>query len=197
MDLAQLRQVVRNELSCNPSGLIDTMGEKSKSTMTDIPAVMDELTLLNSVVNDLETKQIAHPEAAPKHEKWICILPHELGADKIICSLPIPPHQLSMHSFWLTEKVPKVIQERPTQMIMMYEYKNSVLFPEWFILLFWGEQDDFCLPILTHYSMLEQELGEWNETALHRSATYGLKLDDLIHKFGQVTAELNEQLQIK
>ena len=102
-----------------------------------------------------------------------------------------------MHSFWLTENVPKVIQERPTQMIMMYEYKNSVLFPEWFILLFWGEQDDFCLPILTHYSMLEQELGEWNETALHRSATYGLKLDDLIHKFGQVTAELNEQLQIK
>ena len=63
MDLAQLRQVVRNELSCNPSGLIATMGEKSKSTMTDIPAVMDELTLLNSVVNDLETKQIAHPEA--------------------------------------------------------------------------------------------------------------------------------------
>ena len=45
--------------------------------------------------------------------------------------------------------------------------------------------------------MPEQELGEWNETALHRSATYGLKLDDLIHKFGQVTAELNEQLQIK
>ena len=74
----------------------------------------------------------------------------------------------------------------------MYEYKDQVLFPEWFVLLFWGELDDFCLPVLTHYSILEQDIGDWNETALYRSEVYGINLNELLTRFKSVDAELKQ-----
>ena len=197
MDVNQLHQIVRHELSCTPPSLIATMGQMAPSTMTDIPAVMDELTLLNSVLLNPQTKTLSLPCLANKTDTWISFLPPEANGQKAICSIPIPAHELALHSFWLTEKVPEAIQNRSTRLVLMYEFKNQILFPEWFILLFWGEQEDFCLPILTHYSILEQDVGDWNETALHRAGTYGLKLEELIAKFQAVNVELNEKFQRK
>ena len=39
--------------------------------------------------------------------------------------------------------------------------------------------------MLTHYSMLEKEIGEWNLTALYRAASYGLNVDEEIERFEQ------------
>ena len=106
------------------------------------------------------------------------------GTQKIVLSVPIPPNQLSMHAFWLTDRVPKAIQNHESNLILMYEVRDGTIWPEWFVLLYWGTQYH-CLPVLTHYSMLEKEIGEWNLTALYRAASYGLNVDEEIGRFVQ------------
>ena len=51
-------------------------------------------------------------------------------------------------------------------------------------LFYWGKQYN-CLPVLTLYSILEKEIGEWNLTALYRAASYGLNVVAEIERFEQ------------
>ena len=91
---------------------------------------------------------------------------------------------MTIDTFWLTDRVPKAIQNYESNLILMYEVRDGTIWPEWFVLLYWGTQCH-CLPVLTHYSMLEKEIGEWNLTALYRAASYGLNVDEEIERFEQ------------
>ena len=192
MELADLQKILSHELSSKEPGLIAVMGQKSPSFMKDIPAVMDEFTILDMLANDSNTALLDHLDLGEQDRNWLVLPKIQDTSQKIVCCLQVPANELNIHSFWLTDRVPKAIQGKPTKLVLMYEYKDQVLFPEWFVLLFWGELDDFCLPVLTHYSMLEQDIGDWNETALYRSEAYGINLNELLARFKSVDAELKQ-----
>ena len=178
-----LKLLLAKELQMEVGSLICQMGKETPAIQRDIPAVMDELTLLYTALLDQNLEYLEDVDLRREGKFWIS---NEFGdgTRKFVLSLPIPPNQLSMHAFWLTDRVPKAIQNHESNLILMYEVKDGTIWPEWFVLLYWGKQYH-CLPVLTHYSMLEKEIGEWNLTALYRAASYGLNVDEEIKRFEQ------------
>lgn len=179
-----LKSLLEKELKMEDGSLICQMGREIPSIQRDIPAVMDELTLLYTT---LLNQDFVHPQKIDlRHERyfWIYEKAEADGTQKIVLSVPIAPNQLTMHAFWLTDRVPKAIQGHESNLILMYEVKEGTIWPEWFVLLYWGKQYH-CLPVLTHYSILEKEIGEWNLTALYRAASYGLNVVAEIERFEQ------------
>ena len=179
-----LKSLLEKELKMEEGSLICQMGREIPSIQRDIPAVMDELTLLYTT---LLNQDFVHPHKIDlRHERysWIYEKAEADGTQKIVMSVPIAPNQLTMHAFWLTDRVPKAIQGHQSNLILMYEVKEGTIWPEWFVLLYWGKQYH-CLPVLTHYSILEKEIGEWNLTALYRAASYGLNVVAEIERFEQ------------
>ena len=178
-----LKSLLAKELNMENGSLICQMGRESPAIQRDIPAVMDEFTLLYSALLDQNLVYLDNVDLKHEDKFWI-VNEFGDGTQKIVLSLPIPPNQLSMHAFWLTDRVPKAIQNHESNLILMYEVKDGTIWPEWFALLYWGKQSH-CLPVLTHYSILEKEIGEWNLTALYRSASYGLNVVAEIERFEQ------------
>ena len=178
-----LKSLLAKELQMEEGSLICQMGKETPAIQRDIPAVMDELTLLYTALLDQNLEYLEDVDLRREGKFWIS---NEFGdgTRKFVLSLPIPPNQLSMHAFWLTDRVPKAIQNHESNLILMYEVRDGTIWPEWFVLLYWGKQYH-CLPVLTHYSMLEKEIGEWNLTALYRAASYGLNVDEEIKRFEQ------------
>ena len=178
-----LELLLAKELHMEVGSLICQMGRESPAIQRDIPAVMDEFTLLYSALLDQNLVYLDNVDLKHEDKFWI-VNEFGDGTQKIVLSLPIPPNQLSMHAFWLTDRVPKAIQNHESNLILMYEVKEGTIWPEWFVLLYWGKQYH-CLPVLTHYSILEKEIGEWNLTALYRAASYGLNVVAEIERFEQ------------
>ena len=179
-----LKSLLAKELNMENGSLICQMGQESLAIQRDIPAVMDELTLLYSALLDQDIVHLHKIDLRHERYSWIYEKAEADGTQKIVLSVPIPPNQLAMHAFWLTDRVPKAIQNHESNLILMYEVRDGTIWPEWFVLLYWGTQYH-CLPVLTHYSMLEKEIGEWNLTALYRAASYGLNVDEEIGRFVQ------------
>ena len=179
-----LKSVLAKELNMEAGSLICQMGQESLAIQRDIPAVMDELTLLYSALLDQDIVHLHKIDLRHERYSWIYEKADEDGTQKVVLSVPIAPNQLTMHAFWLTDRVPKAIQGHESNLILMYEVKEGTIWPEWFVLLYWGKQYH-CLPVLTHYSILEKEIGEWNLTALYRAASYGLNVVAEIERFEQ------------
>lgn len=182
MNKAELKSILNIELAMGQDSLIAMMGEMTASIQKDIPAVMDELSLLNDVLSMDNILELSEPDTLKQDMPWICIK-ENVESFVVTISKPVPANELNLQSYWLTNKVPKAIQTYPTNLVLMFEVKNGHIYPEWFLLLFWGKVESHCLPVLTHYSMLEQEIGEWNLTALHRAIFYGFHLDALRTSF--------------
>ena len=179
-----LKSVLAKELNMEAGSLICQMGQESLAIQRDIPAVMDELTLLYSALLDQDIVHLHKIDLRHEKYSWIYEKADADGTQKVVLSVPIAPNQLAMHAFWLTDRVPKAIQGHESNLILMYEVKDGTIWPEWFVLLYWGKQYH-CLPVLTHYSILEKEIGEWNLTALYRAASYGLNVVAEIERFEQ------------
>ena len=179
-----LKSLLAKELNMENGSLICQMGQESLAIQRDIPAVMDELTLLYSALLDQDIVHLHKIDLRHERYSWIYEKADEDGTQKVVLSVPIAPNQLTMHAFWLTDRVPKAIQGHESNLILMYEVKEGTIWPEWFVLLYWGKQYH-CLPVLTHYSILEKEIGEWNLTALYRAASYGLNVVAEIERFEQ------------
>ena len=179
-----LKSVLAKELNMEAGSLICQMGQESLAIQRDIPAVMDELTLLYSALLDQDIVHLHKIDLRHEKYSWIYEKADADGTQKVVLSVPIAPNQLAMHAFWLTDRVPKAIQGHESNLILMYEVKEGTIWPEWFVLLYWGKQYH-CLPVLTHYSILEKEIGEWNLTALYRAASYGLNVVAEIERFEQ------------
>lgn len=179
-----LKLLLAKELQMEEGSLICQMGKETPAIQRDIPAVMDELTLLYTALSNQDLVHLETIDSRPERITWLYNEAEADGTLKIVLSVPIPANQLSMHAFWLTDRVPKAIQNHESNLILMYEVKDGTIWPEWFVLLYWGKQYH-CLPVLTHYSMLEKEIGEWNLTALYRAASYGLNVDEEIERFEQ------------
>ena len=179
-----LKLLLAKELQMEVGSLICQMGKETPAIQRDIPAVMDELTLLYTALSNQDLVHLETIDSRPERITWLYNEAEADGTLKIVLSVPIPANQLSMHAFWLTDRVPKAIQNHESNLILMYEVKDGTIWPEWFVLLYWGKQYH-CLPVLTHYSMLEKEIGEWNLTALYRAAFYGLNVEKEIERFEQ------------
>ena len=179
-----LKSLLAKELNMENGSLICQMGQESLAIQRDIPAVMDELTLLYSALLDQDIVHLHKIDLRHEKYSWIYEKADADGTQKVVLSVPIAPNQLAMHAFWLTDRVPKAIQGHESNLILMYEVKEGTIWPEWFVLLYWGKQYH-CLPVLTHYSILEKEIGEWNLTALYRAASYGLNVVAEIERFEQ------------
>ena len=179
-----LKLLLAKELNMENGSLICRMGQESLAIQRDIPAVMDELTLLYSALLDQDIVHLHKIDLRHEKYSWIYEKADADGTQKVVLSVPIAPNQLAMHAFWLTDRVPKAIQGHESNLILMYEVKEGTIWPEWFVLLYWGKQYH-CLPVLTHYSILEKEIGEWNLTALYRAASYGLNVVAEIERFEQ------------
>ena len=179
-----LKSLLAKELNMENGSLICQMGQESLAIQRDIPAVMDELTLLYSALLDQDIVHLHKIDLRHEKYSWIYEKADADGTQKVVLSVPIAPNQLAMHAFWLTDRVPKAIQGHESNLILMYEVKDGTIWPEWFVLLYWGKQYH-CLPVLTHYSILEKEIGEWNLTALYRAASYGLNVVAEIERFEQ------------
>ena len=179
-----LKSLLAKELNMENGSLICQMGQESLAIQRDIPAVMDELTLLYSALLDQDIVHLHKIDLRHEKYSWIYEKADADGTQKVVLSVPIAPNQLAMHAFWLTDRVPKAIQGPESNLILMYEVKEGTIWPEWFVLLYWGKQYH-CLPVLTHYSILEKEIGEWNLTALYRAASYGLNVVAEIERFEQ------------
>ena len=179
-----LKLLLAKELQMEVGSLICQMGKETPAIQRDIPAVMDELTLIYTALSNQDLVHLETIDSRPERITWLYNEAEADGTLKIVLSVPIPANQLSMHAFWLTDRVPKAIQNHESNLILMYEVKDGTIWPEWFVLLYWGKQYH-CLPVLTHYSMLEKEIGEWNLTALYRAAFYGLNVEKEIERFEQ------------
>lgn len=179
-----LKLLLAKELQMEVGSLICQMGKETPAIQRDIPAVMDELTLLYTALSNQDLVHLETIDSRPERITWLYNEAEADGTLKIVLSVPIPANQLSMHAFWLTDRVPKAIQNHESNLILMYEVKDGTIWPEWFVLLYWGKQYH-CFPVLTHYSMLEKEIGEWNLTALYRAAFYGLNVEKEIERFEQ------------
>ena len=130
-----LKSVLAKELNMEAGSLICQMGQESLAIQRDIPAVMDELTLLYSALLDQDIVHLHKIDLRHEKYSWIYEKADADGTQKVVLSVPIAPNQLAMHAFWLTDRVPKAIQGHESNLILMYEVKEGTIWPEWFVLL--------------------------------------------------------------
>jgi hypothetical protein len=158
-------------------GFVAVMAQSNPHIRQDIPSAFEMYTLLDHFLTSSTISILPRDDVIAELTPSILI---DQEAERVIALISIPPLQLELIAFWLSEGLrSQTVKNMPGTLAMPFsiEVRDGVqhLIPEWFAAFYVDGKPEHCVPILALKSVTcDDRFGDWVSIALERMQHFSL-----------------------